>query len=88
MSIFVWLVRRRPSQIVVVVDHNTSKHITASRLIYRHPCLCCVVALGEYEPFFCRMALYDAKKQMKLTDDFHIDVNSEAVRFFMRGMYS
>ena len=46
----------------------------------------CVVALGEYEPFFCRMALYDAKKKMKLTDDFHLDVNSDAVRFFMRGM--
>jgi hypothetical protein len=41
------------------------------------------VAIGEYEPLFCRMALYDLRSHKKLTEDFHFDFNTDAVRFFM-----
>lgn len=32
--------------------------------------------LGEIEPLFGRMALYDYKKKCKLTEDFYFDMNS------------
>jgi hypothetical protein len=41
------------------------------------------VAIGEWEPLFCRMALYDLRAKRKLTEDFCFDFNSDAVKFFM-----
>jgi len=32
--------------------------------------------LGEIEPFFCTLALYDLKSKKKLTEDFQFDVNT------------
>jgi hypothetical protein len=43
-----------------------------------------LVALGEYEPFFCRMALFNQKTKKRLSEDFHFDLNSDSMRFFMR----
>ena len=32
--------------------------------------------LGDLEPFFVSMALYNVKKKQKLSETFHVDVNS------------
>ena len=34
-------------------------------------------ALGDIEPFFGSLSLYDIKKKQKISENFHFDVNSE-----------
>lgn len=36
-------------------------------------------SLGEIEPLFGIVALYDLKKKMKVSENFHFDVNSQPI---------
>jgi hypothetical protein len=35
--------------------------------------------LGEFEPFFISLALYNVKTKQKLSDTFHVDISVEAI---------
>ncbi|XP_068130411.1 dedicator of cytokinesis protein 6 isoform X6 [Hyperolius riggenbachi] len=39
----------------------------------------------EIEPIFCVMALYDAKEKKKISEAFHFDLNSDAVKNMLRA---
>jgi len=36
--------------------------------------------LFQPEPFFLTLALYDAKEERKISEDFHVDLNSPEIR--------
>ncbi|XP_066449720.1 dedicator of cytokinesis protein 6 isoform X4 [Eleutherodactylus coqui] len=38
----------------------------------------------EIEPIFCDMALYDAKEKKKISENFHFDLNSDAMKNMLR----
>ncbi|KAG8536324.1 hypothetical protein GDO81_026618, partial [Engystomops pustulosus] len=38
----------------------------------------------EIEPIFCVMALYDAKEKRKISESFHFDLNSDAMKNMLR----
>ncbi|XP_031440380.1 dedicator of cytokinesis protein 8 isoform X2 [Clupea harengus] len=39
----------------------------------------------EIEPFFATLALYDLKEKKKISEDFHCDLNSDALRGYLRS---
>lgn len=41
--------------------------------------------LGELEPFFCSLALYDATNKTRVSENFYFDLNSEAVRLYLHS---
>ena len=35
--------------------------------------------IGELEPFFCTLALFDVEKRLKISEDFHFDQNPDGI---------
>ena len=35
--------------------------------------------LGEFEPFFISLSLYNVKTKQKLSDTFHVDINPDSI---------
>ncbi len=43
-------------------------------------CYCVLLLLFQLEPFFIKMALYDAQKGIKISEDFNVDLNEFNIR--------
>lgn len=39
--------------------------------------------LGELEPFYCSLALYDANNKIKLSENYYFNFNSDTINQFL-----
>ena len=58
----------------------TVKSLQCERQVDCNMCHGSVFLPPQIEPFFLTLALYDAQKGVKISENFHVDLNSPALR--------
>ncbi len=71
VAIAVRNLRARVCFLFLRIFRSTKIHIEVKNLAF---------VLGELEPFFCSLALYDVTNKCRLSENFYFDLNSDAIR--------